>query len=95
VGQERLAGSALRMEKGVENLMRHAGLTLAEAVTMASRNPARCGRVAGRLRGLVPGERADLVEFGFDAASKSIAINAVWMDGERVHHDHFRPNLNG
>ena len=32
VGKERLAGSALRMDRGVENLMRIAGLSLADAV---------------------------------------------------------------
>ena len=85
VGQERLAGSALRMEKGVENLMKQADLNLNEAITMASRNPARCGRVAGRLRGIAPGEKADLISFDFDAPSKSITIRGVWMDGEAVY----------
>ncbi|MCU0247527.1 MAG: amidohydrolase family protein [Bryobacter sp.] len=81
----RLAGSALRMDRGVEVLMRLAGLSLREAVTMATRNPARVGRVAGRQRGLVPGDRADVVEFDFDAAAKSIAIRRTWLDGELVY----------
>ena len=34
-----VVGSALRMDRGVETLMRLAGLTLAEAVTMATLNP--------------------------------------------------------
>ncbi|MGB9609849.1 MAG: N-acetylglucosamine-6-phosphate deacetylase [Bryobacteraceae bacterium] len=37
-GTDRLAGSALRMDRGVENLMRLAGLTLPEALTMAAPN---------------------------------------------------------
>ena len=41
VGTDRLAGSALRMDRGVENLMRFAGLDLAAAVGLASGNPAR------------------------------------------------------
>ena len=40
-GTDRLAGSALNMRRGVENLMRLAGLTLADAVRMATDNPAR------------------------------------------------------
>ncbi|HLW76705.1 MAG TPA: amidohydrolase family protein, partial [Bryobacteraceae bacterium] len=40
-GGERLAGSSLRMDRAIENAMRIAGLTLAGAIAMASRNPAR------------------------------------------------------
>src|SRR5581483_6579569 len=59
-GGERLAGSALRMDHAIGNVMRIAGVSLAEAVTMAARNPARVGRIGGRMRGLEPGARADL-----------------------------------
>jgi N-acetylglucosamine-6-phosphate deacetylase len=82
-GQTRLAGSALRMHRGLEHVMRVAGLTLTEAVTMATRNPARIGRIAGRQKGLSPGERADLVLFEFDARTKSIRILETWIDGKR------------
>jgi N-acetylglucosamine-6-phosphate deacetylase len=81
-GTERLAGSALRMDRGIENLMRLAGLTLPEALTMAARNPARIGRVEHRLRGLQPGERADIVEFDYDAAAKTIRVTRTWVEGE-------------
>jgi N-acetylglucosamine-6-phosphate deacetylase len=83
-GLPQLAGSALRMDRGVENLMRLAGLTLQEALTMAARNPARIGRIEHRMRGLQPGERADIVEFDFDAAAKSIRVRRTWLDGEAV-----------
>lgn len=83
-GLPQLAGSALRMDRGVENLMRLAGLTLQEALTMAARNPARVGRIEHRMRGLQPGERADIVEFDFDAAAKSIRVRRTWLDGELV-----------
>ncbi|MGC8760467.1 MAG: N-acetylglucosamine-6-phosphate deacetylase [Bryobacteraceae bacterium] len=84
-GTDRLAGSALRMDRGVENLMRLAGLTLPEALTMAARNPARIGRVEHRLRGLQPGERADIVEFDYDAPSRSIRVTRTWLEGELVY----------
>ena len=80
----RLAGSALRMDRGVENLMRMAGLSLGQAVTLATRNPARVGRISGRQRGLAPGERTDVVEFAYDAATRSIQVQRTWLDGELV-----------
>ena len=40
-GTDRLAGSALNMRRGVENLVRLAGLSLDDAVLMATSNPAR------------------------------------------------------
>ncbi|HKW96180.1 MAG TPA: N-acetylglucosamine-6-phosphate deacetylase [Bryobacteraceae bacterium] len=83
-GQERLAGSALRMDRGVENLMRLGGLSLADAVRLATVNAARAGRVPGREKGLAAGERADLVLFDFDASSKKIEIKATYIGGERV-----------
>ena len=81
-GTERLAGSALRMDRGVENLMRLAGLSLREALAMAARNPASVGRLAGRQRGLVAGDRADIVEFRFDPESHSITVEKTWMGGK-------------
>lgn len=84
-GSDRLAGSALRMDRGIENLMRLAGLSLSEALTLATRNPARVGRIANRRRGLQPGERTDIVEFEYDPATKSIRILRTWLDGELVY----------
>jgi N-acetylglucosamine-6-phosphate deacetylase len=84
-GGDRLAGSSLRMDRGIEVLMRHAGLSLADAVTLASRNPARAGRVGGRQRGLQPGDRSDVVEFDYDPVGKSISVRRTWLDGELVY----------
>ena len=84
VGEERLAGSSLKMHRGIENLMKFCDLSLADAITMATQNPARAGRIRARQRGLQPGERADLVEFHYDPRSKAIEIERVWMDGEAV-----------
>jgi N-acetylglucosamine-6-phosphate deacetylase len=44
-GSDRLAGSSLRMDQAIENVMRIAGVNLEEAVAMATVNPARVGRV--------------------------------------------------
>jgi len=85
VGQERLAGSALRMDRGVENLMRIAKLSLADAVSMATTNAARAGRVPGRAAGLVPGDRADMIQFYFNQSDLSITINLTYLSGEKVY----------
>jgi N-acetylglucosamine-6-phosphate deacetylase len=85
VGKERLAGSALRMDRGVENLMRIAGLTLADAFSMATTNAARAGRVPGRVAGLVPGDRADLIQFSFNPSDLSIKIQATYLSGDKVY----------
>jgi len=79
-----LAGSALRMDKGVENLMRLAELSLVEAISMATQNPARMGRIASRQRGLATGERADLVLFRVDEATKAVEVEQTWLGGKLV-----------
>ncbi len=81
-GEDRLAGSALRMDRGVENLMRLAGISLSDAVRMATTNAARAGAIAGRQAGLVAGDRADLVQFRCQGGR--IETLATWMGGRRV-----------
>ena len=85
VGKERLAGSALRMDRGVENLMRIAGLSLADAVSMATTNAARAGRVPGRTKGLVPGDRADVVMYTFNKSDLTISIQSTYISGEKFY----------
>jgi N-acetylglucosamine-6-phosphate deacetylase len=80
---DRLAGSSLRMDRAIGNVMSRAGVGLAQAVTMASTNPARVGRVPGRLRALQPGSRADLVRFRMDAGR--VEILETWLSGQRVY----------
>jgi N-acetylglucosamine-6-phosphate deacetylase len=82
--QDRLAGSALSMDRGVENLMRLGELSLSDAVRLATVNAACAGRVPGRQRGLVPGERADFVLFDFDRGSKSIRVKSTYIGGRKV-----------
>jgi N-acetylglucosamine-6-phosphate deacetylase len=81
-GGTRLAGSALRMHQAITNVMRTAGLSLHEAVTLATRNPARVGRVASRQRGLNPGDRADLVRFRLDQGQ--VTILETYLNGVKV-----------
>lgn len=80
-GTDKLAGSALLMSKGISNLVHLGGLTLRDAVQMATVNPARIINLEGRMQGLVEGERGDLVLFRFN---KGVEIAAVWLDGRQV-----------
>lgn len=80
-----LAGSALTMERAVANLVRLAGLTLRDAVTLATRNPARIGRIEHRQRGLAAGERGDVIQFRFRKDSPEVVIEKVWLSGREVY----------
>jgi len=71
-GTDRLAGSALTMNRGVANLMRLAGLSLEDALRLATTNPARAGRVA-----IDPGDR---VEF-----TPSLEVVATHLSGRLVY----------
>jgi N-acetylglucosamine-6-phosphate deacetylase len=79
---EKLAGSALRMDRAIANVMRIAGAGLADAVRMATVNAAKAGAVRGRSNGIAAGDRADLVQFRCE--SGSIEVTGVWLSGNRV-----------
>lgn len=83
-GGDRLAGSALRMDDGIGNAMRMAGIGLTEAIAMATKNPARVGRISGRQRGTAVGDRADFVLFRWHEADKRIELVETIMGGETV-----------
>lgn len=82
-GTNRLAGSALRMDRGVENLMRLAGLSLRDAVQLATVNPARVTVIAGRQNGLTAGERGDIVVFAHE--NGHITIQRTYVSGKLVY----------
>lgn len=80
-GGSRLAGSSLRMDRAIANVMR-SGVSLRDALTMATINPARVGRVRARQRGLRNGERADIVRFRMEDGRVRVVETVV--GGERV-----------
>ncbi len=86
LGETRLAGSALRMDHAIGNAVRLGGISLPEALVMATVNPARAGRIAGRQRGLAPGEKADLVRFGWDSTACVLHVNETIVAGKSVYH---------
>ena len=80
-GETRLAGSALLMDRAIGNVIRLGGVSLRDAITMATRNPARVGRIALRQRGLATGDRADLVRFRYDEEAKEIQVLETFSSG--------------
>lgn len=81
-GGTRLAGSSLRMDAAISNVMRFAGVSLTEAIAMATVNPARVGRIGGRVRGLRAGDRSDVVRFRVEEGR--MRVIETYMSGERV-----------
>ncbi len=79
-GGSRLAGSSLRMDAAISNVMQITGVSLTEAIAMATVNPARIGRIPGRMRGLRPGERSDIVRFELERGR--IRIVETYVSGE-------------
>jgi N-acetylglucosamine-6-phosphate deacetylase len=80
-GTQKLAGSALRMNHAIANLIRIGGVSLRDAIRTATINPARLIGLAGRGEGLTAGERGDVVVF---RQTDGVAIEAVYLDGVRV-----------
>ena len=84
-GGDRLAGSAVRMNWAVANTVKLANVSLHQAITMATTNAARVGRIAGRQRGLVPGEKADLIRFSWDPDKYVLTILETIVAGISVY----------
>jgi N-acetylglucosamine-6-phosphate deacetylase len=82
-GGTRLAGSSLRMDRAIENAIHSGGVSLTEAIAMATVNPARVGRIRARQRALNTGERADLVRFTIEDGR--VRVEATWLSGEKVY----------
>ncbi|MGI8689702.1 MAG: N-acetylglucosamine-6-phosphate deacetylase [Thermomicrobiales bacterium] len=86
-GTPYLAGSASSLPEGIANAIRHADVTLAEAVRFATANPARLLRFDGaRGRGAVRvGTMADLTLFRHDRTDDTITIMTTVVNGEIVY----------
>jgi N-acetylglucosamine-6-phosphate deacetylase len=72
-GTDRLAGSALTMDRGVTNLMRLAGLSLEDAVRLATANPAQAAGLP---------DRGDRIRFRLTPA---VEILETYLAGRRVY----------
>ncbi len=79
-----LAGSALELSAGVANAVRFAGVSLAEAVRMATLNPAQLLGLDGRVGMVEAGKDATLMLFRWDEGQSTIETHAVLVCGEVV-----------
>jgi len=75
-----LAGSTSSMIRGVRTMVEVCGLPLAEAVAMASLNPARALGIEDRKGSIGPGMDADLV-----VLTPDLAVRETWVGGRAVH----------
>jgi N-acetylglucosamine-6-phosphate deacetylase len=83
--ENRLAGSALRFDDAIGNAVRMGAISLRDALTMATVNPARVCRITGRQRGVAPGERADFIRFKWDREQHRLTIIETVVDGRTVY----------
>jgi N-acetylglucosamine-6-phosphate deacetylase len=79
-----LAGSALDLLRGVENVINFAGVSLADAVAMASTNPAELMGISSRLGSIEPGCEANLLVFEKLSSSQSLDLKYAIQAGEIV-----------
>ncbi len=79
LGSELLAGSTTSMAQSIGSLVRATGISLPQALVMATENP---GRFVGGRGQRIPGTRADLGRFRW---SNEVLIEDVWWAGERVY----------
>ncbi len=78
LGSELLAGATASLAQCVGNLVSMTGVSLHEALTMATLNPGRFARGRGQLK---PGSRADILSFRWQ---NEIRVEDVWLAGERI-----------
>jgi N-acetylglucosamine-6-phosphate deacetylase len=75
----RLAGAHLDMASAVRNTCRTLGITLVQAVRMASRNPAEFLKLGGDVGRIAPGQRANLA-----LVDDELNVVETWIDGAQA-----------
>lgn len=90
LAQNGLYGSATPISLGVGNIMKYTGCSLAEAVKMASTNPARLYGLKDRGE-IIPGSRADLILFTI--TDFKLDIIKTFVAGELVYNKDNPNNL--
>ncbi|MCY3740386.1 MAG: amidohydrolase family protein [Candidatus Poribacteria bacterium] len=81
VGTEYLAGSAIELARGVENSVRFAGISLKEAVSLATLQPMHLLNAKAQVE-----SETNLILFEWDAAQYEINLIATIVGGELVYH---------
>ncbi len=76
-----LMGSALELRRGVENVVCFAGVSLADAIDMASSNPARLLGIEREAGSIEVGRRANLILYDWDASRNVMRLIATFVNG--------------
>jgi N-acetylglucosamine-6-phosphate deacetylase len=80
-GTQKLAGSSLRLNDAIANLMRIGRASLRDAIRTVTTNPARLIGLERRGEGLQIGQQGDVVVF---RRTDKLIVEAVYLDGVRV-----------
>ena len=72
-----LAGCIMTMDDAISNMIRHTGISILDAVRMASYNPARAIKVSNRKGEIKEGMDADIAVF-----DKNINVKLTIIDGD-------------
>lgn len=80
-GTPYLAGAGHLLDRNIAYAIEAAGITLAQALALATCNP---GRFAGGRGLLRPGQRADITRFFFSPGDEKLTIQDVFLAGERM-----------
>jgi N-acetylglucosamine-6-phosphate deacetylase len=79
IGNSRLAGSTLTMDRAITNVIRFAGIDLASAIQMATKNAQKLFPGSGGE--ILPGESADLVLLEYQ---KELTVKSTWLEGKKI-----------
>jgi N-acetylglucosamine-6-phosphate deacetylase len=79
IGNSRLAGSSLTMDRAISNVIQFAEIDLTSAIQMASQNAQKLfPEVEGEI---IPGHSGDLVLFSYQ---KELSVQSTWINGEKI-----------
>ncbi|MCW5719809.1 MAG: amidohydrolase family protein [Devosia sp.] len=76
-----LAGAGHLLDRNIAHTIQATGISLVEALNLATRNP---GRFMARRGVLAPGQRADVTLFSWTPGDDTLTIDDVFLGGERV-----------
>lgn len=79
VGNARLAGSVLTMDRAITNVVRFAEVELTSAIQMAAKNAQALFPGSGGA--ILPGQPANLVLFEYQ---EGLTVRATWIEGEKI-----------
>ncbi len=79
IGNSRLAGSSLTMDRAISNVIQFAEIDLTSAIQMASQNAQKLfPEVKGEM---IPGHSGNLVLF---THQKELSVQSTWINGEKI-----------